>query len=70
MTAAHTLPHEELPVLPLQPVLGPMVYGDACDIRVGRTQCGSEVGCREAVDVDGRTRILCAMHARKYFPNH
>jgi len=53
----------------LQPVLGPMVYGDACDIRVGRRQCGSELGVREAHDADGRTRIICALHARKLFPN-
>lgn len=52
----------------LQPVIGPMVYGDACDIRVGRRQCGSELGVREAHDADGRTRIICALHARKYFP--
>jgi hypothetical protein len=72
MTAAHNLPHEEIPTpgLLMQPVLGPMVYGDACDIRVGRRQCGSELGCREAIEVNGRTRILCAMHVEKYFPNH
>jgi hypothetical protein len=72
MTAAHNLPHEEIPTpgLLMQPVLGPMVYGDACDIRVGRRQCGSELGVREASDADGRTRILCAMHARKYFPSN
>lgn len=52
----------------LQPVIGPMVYGDLCDIRVGRRQCGSELGVREAHDADGRTRIICALHARKYFP--
>lgn len=52
----------------LQPVLGPAVLGDACDIRVGRQICGSEVGVREAVDADGRTRILCSLHVAKYFP--
>jgi hypothetical protein len=52
----------------LQPVLGPMVEGDLCDIRVGRTMCLSEIGVREAHDADGRSRIVCAMHARKLFP--
>jgi len=52
----------------LQPVLGPMVCGDACDIRVGQRYCGSELGVHEAHDTDGRTRILCALHARKLFP--
>jgi len=54
--------------LPMRPVLGPLVEGDLCDIRVGRRQCGSELGVREAVDVDGRHRILCALHAGVYFP--
>jgi len=52
----------------LQPVLGPLVEGDLCDIRIGRRLCLSEVGVREATDADGRTRILCALHVRKYFP--
>jgi hypothetical protein len=52
----------------LQPVLGPMVEGDTCDIRIGRRMCLSEVGVREAHDADGRTRIICALHAAKYFP--
>jgi len=51
----------------LRPVLGPLVDGDLCGIRIGRRLCLAE-GAREATDVDGSTRILCAQHARKYFP--
>jgi len=50
-----------------QPLLGPMVEGDLCDIRIGRHYCGHEAA-REAIDADGSTRILCAEHAAKYFP--
>lgn len=52
-----------------QPALGALVYGDLCDITVGRRYCGQDA-TREAVDADGSTRILCAHHAALYFPTH
>jgi hypothetical protein len=51
----------------LQPVLGPLVEGDLCDIRVGRRYCGHDA-THEALDADGRTRLLCAEHVALYFP--
>jgi hypothetical protein len=50
-----------------QPVLGPLVDGDLCDIRIGRGYCGAD-GVRESTDVDGTDRILCAEHVAKLFP--
>lgn len=50
-----------------QPHIGPMVEGDLCDIRVGRTYCHQDA-VTEAVDANGATRILCAEHLAKYFP--
>jgi hypothetical protein len=51
----------------MQPVLGPLVDGDLCDIRVGRGHCG-EPAERAVQDVDGRERSLCAACLRLYFP--
>lgn len=57
----------------MQPVLGPLVDGDLCDITVRRggrlAHCHAEA-VREATDADGRTRLLCAAHVAKYFPFH
>jgi hypothetical protein len=50
-----------------QPLLGPLVDGDLCDIKVGRSYCGAD-GVHETTDADGSSRILCALHAAKYFP--
>jgi hypothetical protein len=50
-----------------QPVLGPLVDGDLCDISVGREYC-HQLAVREAVDVDGTYRLLCAEHVAKLFP--
>ena len=64
---------QPLPVVfAMQPVLGPLVDGDLCDIVVGR-RAGRSVRCnveshRVAFDVDGRERLLCAEHAAMYFP--
>lgn len=54
------------------PELGPMVDGDLCDIRVregGRFVYCLQAGVQAAMDADGATRILCATHKAKYFPN-
>lgn len=51
----------------MQPVLGPLVDGDLCDIRVGRGVCG-EPAERAVQDVDGRERLLCRACLRLYFP--
>lgn len=51
----------------LRPVLGPLVEGDLCDIRVGRRHCHRDAA-RECVDTDGRSRLLCAEHVELYFP--
>lgn len=52
---------------------GFLVDGDLCDISLC-TSDGSRRYCQEhatsaAVDVDGRTRILCARHTALYFPS-
>jgi hypothetical protein len=51
----------------MTPVLGPLVDGDLCDIRVGRGYCG-EPAERAVQDVDGRERLLCRACLRLYFP--
>lgn len=51
----------------MTPVLGPLVDGDLCDIRVGRGYCG-QPAVRTAFDVDGRERLLCGACVRLYFP--
>lgn len=51
----------------IQPVLGPLVDGDLCDIRMGRRYC-HQPAAREARDANGSTRLLCAEHAALYFP--
>jgi hypothetical protein len=44
-----------------------LVDGDLCDITVGRRYCQAHASAA-VVDADGRIRILCAVHAAKYFP--
>lgn len=51
----------------MAPVLGPLVDGDLCDIRVGRGICGQDAE-RLVLDVDGRERLLCTACVRLYFP--
>lgn len=56
----------------MQPVLGPLVDGDLCDIIVGglgrnRRYC-HQPAVREVSDADGATRPLCADHIAEYFP--
>lgn len=51
----------------MQPVLGPLVDGDLCDIRVGRGICGQDAE-RLVLDADGRERFLCPACVRLYFP--
>lgn len=52
----------------LQPILGPLVDGDLCEIRVGHRAC-SQDAVRECQDADGSTRLLCAEHVAMYFPS-
>lgn len=55
----------------MQPVLGPLVDGDLCDIVVSwgarRRYCHADA-VRAALDADGRERCLCSEHAAMYFP--
>lgn len=51
----------------MTPVLGPLVDGDLCDIRVGKGWC-HQPAVREAIDVDGSARLLCRSCVRLYFP--
>jgi hypothetical protein len=51
----------------VQPLLGPLVDGDLCDIRIGRGYC-HQPAVREVSDVDGRSRLLCTTHEQKLFP--
>jgi hypothetical protein len=51
----------------VQPLLGPLVDGDLCDIRIGRSYC-HQPAVREASDVDNTTRLMCEQHVSKYFP--
>lgn len=52
-----------------QPVVlaGPLVDGDLCEIRRGRRYCGRPAVV-EAIDADGRHRLLCAEHRSLLFP--
>lgn len=53
----------------VQPAIlaGPLVDGDLCDIRVGRRLCAQDAVI-EALDADGRHRLLCAEHRDALFP--
>ena len=54
---------------PMSPILGPLVEGDLCNIRThgGRRYCGQDA-VREAIDCDGRSRLLCESHTAMLFP--
>lgn len=58
---------------PRQPRLGRLVDGDLCDISVctrsGRKKYCGRPAVREAFDVDGASRFLCADHTSLYFPH-
>lgn len=51
----------------VQPLLGPLVDGDLCDIRIGTRYC-HQPAVREVSDANGATRLLCTTHEAKYFP--
>jgi hypothetical protein len=51
-----------------QPLLGPLVDGDLCDIRIGTRYC-HQPAVREVSDANGATRLLCGGCEAKYFPN-
>lgn len=71
--APSILPMIDDTVMAVQPaiVAGPLADGDLCDIVIGfgrhRRYCHL-TGVVEAVDADGRHRILCAGCADHYFP--
>lgn len=58
-------------VHPSHPVLGPLVDGDLCDIRVfrnGKSTYCHQTATHAAIDVDGTPRLICAQHTAQYFP--
>lgn len=60
--------HDSLAVQPRLGVGVPLVDGDLCDISLGGRYC-LEHAAYAAIDADGGTRILCLVHAHKYFPH-